>query len=87
MSTETNQPINVAIAGCGIIGQPHAAAVGELPGLHVTALVDEIPEAAEAMAERIEGTGAARPATFGSPGCRETCGDRKAAGREPGQGG
>lgn len=66
MSTETNQPINVAIAGCGIIGQTHAAAVGELPGLHVTALVDEIPEAAAAMAERIEGTGAARPATFGS---------------------
>ena len=66
MSTETNQPINVAIAGCGIIGQTHAAGVGELPGLHVTALVDEIPEAAEAMAERIEGTGAARPAIFGS---------------------
>ena len=67
MSTETNQStINVAIAGCGTIGRTHAAAVGEFPELRVTALVDEIPEAAAGLAQYIEDTGAARPATFGS---------------------
>ncbi|MFF1829261.1 Gfo/Idh/MocA family protein [Paenarthrobacter sp. NPDC058040] len=66
MSTDTNRIINVAIAGCGSIGRTHAAAVGELPELRVTALVDEIEEAATALAQQIEDTGAARPATFGS---------------------
>ncbi|MEV7604072.1 Gfo/Idh/MocA family oxidoreductase [Paenarthrobacter sp. NPDC089322] len=58
--------IKVAIAGCGVIGRTHATAVGELPELHVTALVDEIPEAAESLARYIEDSGSARPATFRS---------------------
>ncbi|WP_347109401.1 Gfo/Idh/MocA family oxidoreductase [Paenarthrobacter sp. S56] len=66
MSTDTNQTINVAIAGCGNIGKTHAAAVGDLPELRLTALVDEIEEAATALAQHIEDTGSARPATFGS---------------------
>ncbi|BCW43312.1 Gfo/Idh/MocA family oxidoreductase [Arthrobacter sp. StoSoilB5] len=64
MSTENPAVINVAIAGCGTIGRTHAAAVGELPELRVTALVDEIPEAADALAQEIADGGAARPATF-----------------------
>ncbi|MDO5863157.1 gfo/Idh/MocA family oxidoreductase [Paenarthrobacter ureafaciens] len=67
MSTETNQStIKVAIAGCGTIGRTHAAAVGEFPELRVTALVDEIPEAAAGLAQYIEDSGATRPATFNS---------------------
>ncbi|UVJ40037.1 Gfo/Idh/MocA family protein [Arthrobacter sp. CJ23] len=65
MSIETQATVlKVAIAGCGVIGRTHATAVGELPELHVTALVDEIAEAAEALAQFIEDGGAARPATF-----------------------
>ncbi|MBU8865045.1 Gfo/Idh/MocA family protein [Paenarthrobacter aromaticivorans] len=63
MSTEI-PIINVAIAGCGTIGRTHAAAVGELPELRVTALVDEIPEAADALAQEIADGGSAKPATF-----------------------
>ncbi|MFJ6452936.1 Gfo/Idh/MocA family protein [Paenarthrobacter sp. NPDC091669] len=67
MSAEPQNPVlNVAIAGCGSIGRTHAASVGELPELRVTALVDEIMESADALALYIEEHGAARPATFGS---------------------
>ena len=67
MSTETSNPvINVAIAGCGTIGRTHAASVAEIADLQVTALVDEIAEAADALAQHIEDQGAARPATFRS---------------------
>ncbi|MFP3579593.1 Gfo/Idh/MocA family oxidoreductase [Arthrobacter sp. fls2-241-R2A-200] len=67
MSTNTpDTTINVAIAGCGNIGRTHAAAVGELPGLRITALVDEIPEAAEALAQYLDDGGSSRPATFGT---------------------
>ncbi|MFJ5955988.1 Gfo/Idh/MocA family protein [Paenarthrobacter sp. NPDC092416] len=68
MSTENPAVINVAIAGCGTIGRTHASAVGELPDLRVTALVDEIAEAADALAQEIEDGGFARPATFRSLG-------------------
>ncbi|WP_024819347.1 Gfo/Idh/MocA family protein [Arthrobacter sp. 31Y] len=67
MNAETQNPvIKVAIAGCGTIGATHAASVGELSDLRVTALVDEITEAADALAQHIEDNGAARPATFRS---------------------
>jgi len=67
VSTETSNPIlNVAIAGCGTIGRTHAASVAEIGDLQVTALVDEIAEAADALAQHIEDQGAARPATFRS---------------------
>jgi len=58
--------LRVAIAGCGVIGRTHAAAVRELPELHVTALIDEIAEASEALADWVEVGGDPRPATFRS---------------------
>lgn len=58
--------LRVAIAGCGVIGRTHAAAVRELPELQVTALVDEIAEASEALADWVEEGGDPRPATFRS---------------------
>ncbi|TQS93987.1 Gfo/Idh/MocA family oxidoreductase [Arthrobacter sp. TS-15] len=67
MSKQTPTTVlNVAIAGCGTIGRTHAASVGEIADLRVTALVDEIAEAAEGLARHIEDNGAARPATFRS---------------------
>lgn len=67
MSKQTPTAVlNVAIAGCGTIGRTHAASVGEIADLRVTALVDEIAEAAEGLARHIEDNGAARPATFRS---------------------
>ncbi|MBT1003411.1 Gfo/Idh/MocA family oxidoreductase [Paenarthrobacter sp. DKR-5] len=59
--TETTR---VAIAGCGNIGRTHAAAVREIPGLSVVALVDAIPAAAEALADAIERNGDPRPRTY-----------------------
>lgn len=56
--------LRVAIAGCGVIGRTHAAAVRELPELQVTALVDEITEASESLADWVEEGGDPRPATF-----------------------
>ncbi|MFE4541862.1 Gfo/Idh/MocA family protein [Arthrobacter sp. NPDC056727] len=56
--------LRVAIAGCGVIGRTHAAAVRELPELQVTALVDEITEASEALADWVQEGGEPRPATF-----------------------
>ena len=59
------QPIlKAAIAGCGVIGRTHANAVHAIPELQVTALVDDIAEAAESLAQSIEDNGSARPATF-----------------------
>ncbi|ABM09028.1 MULTISPECIES: Gfo/Idh/MocA family oxidoreductase [Micrococcaceae] len=67
MSKQTPTAVlNVAITGCGTIGRTHAASVGEIADLRVTALVDEIAEAAEGLAQHIEDNGAARPATFRS---------------------
>jgi predicted dehydrogenase len=54
----------VAIAGCGVIGRTHAKAVRAIPELQVTALVDDIAETADLLAQSIEDSGSARPATF-----------------------
>jgi UDP-N-acetyl-2-amino-2-deoxyglucuronate dehydrogenase len=59
-----DEPLRVAIAGCGVIGRTHAAVVRELPELVVTALIDEVGEAAEALASSIADHGTQRPATF-----------------------
>src|SRR5207253_10266573 len=56
--------VRAAIVGCGVIGRTHSAAVRELPEVVVTALVDEIAEAAEALAATIEAQGAPKPAVF-----------------------
>jgi UDP-N-acetyl-2-amino-2-deoxyglucuronate dehydrogenase len=61
-----DEPLRVAIAGCGVIGRTHAAVVRELPELVVTALIDEVGEAAEALASSIADHGTRRPATFGT---------------------
>lgn len=63
-NTESTAPLRLAIVGCGVIGRTHAASVRELPELEVAALIDEIVEAAEALAARIEGEGRPRPAVF-----------------------
>ena len=65
MSTNTQvspTQLRVAIAGCGVIGRTHAAAVRELPELLVTALIDEVAEASEALAAWVEEDGTPRPA-------------------------
>jgi UDP-N-acetyl-2-amino-2-deoxyglucuronate dehydrogenase len=58
------QTIRVAIVGCGNIGRTHAAAVEEIEGLEVVAVVDEILPAAEALAGRIEDKGLPRPTVY-----------------------
>ena len=60
----SEEPLRVAIAGCGVIGRTHAAVVRELPELVVTALIDDVEVAADALAESIADQGARRPATF-----------------------
>lgn len=57
-------PLRVAIAGCGVIGRTHAAVVRELPELEVTALIDDVDAAADALAASIADQGTRRPATF-----------------------
>jgi len=67
VNTGTQVPstqLRVAIAGCGVIGRTHAAAVRELPELLVTALIDEVAEASEALAAWVEQDGTPRSATF-----------------------
>jgi predicted dehydrogenase len=67
MNTDIQVPptqLRVAIAGCGVIGRTHAAAVRELPELLVTALIDVVAEASEALAAWVEQDGTPRPATF-----------------------
>jgi predicted dehydrogenase len=59
-------PLAVAVLGCGIIGLNHANAISLHPDVAVAALVDEIPQAARALADSIEATGSARPAEFTS---------------------
>lgn len=63
-NTGTAAPLRLAIVGCGVIGRTHAASVRELPELEVTALIDEIVEPADALADRIEAEGRPRPAVF-----------------------
>ncbi|MFH5879696.1 Gfo/Idh/MocA family protein [Arthrobacter sp. NA-172] len=56
--------LQAAIVGCGVIGRTHAAAIRELPGITVAALVDEIAEASAALAATIEAQGNPKPAVF-----------------------
>lgn len=56
--------LNVAITGCGTIGRTHAVALQEFPDVRIVALIDAIPEAAEALADFIEQKGADRPALY-----------------------
>jgi predicted dehydrogenase len=63
-STEHGTPLAVALVGCGIIGLNHAKAIGLHPDAVIVALVDEIPQAARALADSIEEAGSARPAEF-----------------------
>ena len=48
-----NDDLNVAIVGCGIIGLHHAKAIAQHPALRIAALVDVVPGAAAALADRI----------------------------------
>lgn len=56
--------IRAAIVGCGVIGRTHSAAVREFPEVVITALVDVVPEASEALAAKIEAQGDPKPAVF-----------------------
>ncbi|MDQ0635588.1 UDP-N-acetyl-2-amino-2-deoxyglucuronate dehydrogenase [Arthrobacter pascens] len=58
--------LNVAITGCGVIGRTHAVAIHEFPEASIVALVDVIPDAAEALADFIEKSGRPRPSVFTS---------------------
>jgi predicted dehydrogenase len=66
--------ISVVVVGAGIIGRNHVAAIQRHGGLRVAAVVDTVPAAAEALAARVEESGAERPATY------ETLGGALAAG-------
>lgn len=50
----TAEILNVAIVGCGIIGDNHARAIARIPGLRITALVDAVPAAVDRLADLIE---------------------------------
>ncbi|MCU1585190.1 MAG: bplA [Microbacteriaceae bacterium] len=63
-STEHETPLAVALVGCGIIGLNHAKAISLHPDAVIVALVDEIPQAARALADSIEEAGSARPTEF-----------------------
>lgn len=60
----SGEPIHAAIVGCGGIGRTHSAAVREFPEVVITALVDVVPEASEALAAKIEAQGDPKPAVF-----------------------
>ncbi|GAA4049121.1 Gfo/Idh/MocA family oxidoreductase [Arthrobacter methylotrophus] len=57
-------PINAAIVGCGVIGRTHSVAIREFPEVVITALVDVVPGASEAIAAKIEAQGDPKPAVF-----------------------
>ncbi|MBT2531154.1 Gfo/Idh/MocA family oxidoreductase [Arthrobacter sp. ISL-48] len=56
--------LNVAIAGCGVIGRTHAVAIHEFAEAGIVALVDVIPDAAESLADFIEKSGRPRPSVY-----------------------
>lgn len=58
--------LKVAITGCGTIGRTHAVAFQEFAELSLVALVDAVPDAAEALATFVEKSGRPRPATYTS---------------------
>ncbi len=55
--------MNVAIIGCGLIGQKRAKA---LAGAKLVACADAVPSRAEALAKSV-------PGCIASPDCRMTC--------------
>ncbi|WAA66083.1 Gfo/Idh/MocA family protein [Microbacterium oxydans] len=60
----TEGTLDVAIVGCGIIGVNHARAIALIPGMRITALVDEVPAATERLAALIvDELGGERPTT------------------------
>ena len=46
--------INIAILGCGRIGQVHARSLGRMNSARVAAVNDALPEAADALAKAEE---------------------------------
>ncbi|MFS4582393.1 inositol 2-dehydrogenase [Phaeobacter sp. C3_T13_0] len=46
--------LNIGLLGCGRIGQVHARSVGQLDGVRVSAVADAMPEAANALASKID---------------------------------
>ncbi|MCD2499489.1 Gfo/Idh/MocA family protein [Microbacterium nymphoidis] len=60
----TPSPLSVAIVGCGIIGVNHAQAIARVEGLRVTALVDDVPAMATALADQIAAESGQRPAEY-----------------------
>ncbi|MEV8212403.1 Gfo/Idh/MocA family oxidoreductase [Leifsonia sp. NPDC077715] len=65
-AAEATVPLRVAIVGCGIIGVNHARAIDRHPRLAITALIDAVPEAAEALADQVAAASGERPAVFTS---------------------
>lgn len=53
--------LRTAILGCGAIGRLHADALDVHPGFEIVAVVDPLPPASEALAERISARGGRRP--------------------------
>lgn len=61
--TNKDNPLNVVIVGCGIIGINHARALARLERFHIAAVVDVVPGTAAALADLIDQElGATRPA-------------------------
>ncbi|MFE4468879.1 Gfo/Idh/MocA family protein [Leifsonia sp. NPDC056824] len=59
-----NEPLGVAVVGCGNIGRTHANTALECEELRVVALVDPVPASADALADTLEQGGHRRPATY-----------------------
>jgi UDP-N-acetyl-2-amino-2-deoxyglucuronate dehydrogenase len=56
--------LGVAIVGCGVIGQAHAATAATFDELDVVALVDAVEEASMRLSEKVEATTGHRPRTY-----------------------
>ncbi|GIH01974.1 hypothetical protein Rhe02_00410 [Rhizocola hellebori] len=77
MTQQGETPIRAAILGSGIIGRHHGEAMARLPRLRVDAVIDAVPQAAQALAALIASTRAANGAPAGASA------DRAAADRAP----
>ena len=53
--------VRFAVVGAGYIGRHHAAVIGATPGMRLTAVVDGVPELAEALADQVEAETGQRP--------------------------
>ncbi|MCU1675833.1 MAG: gfo/Idh/MocA family oxidoreductase, partial [Frankiales bacterium] len=56
--------LGVAVIGAGMIGRHHVDAMLRHGGLHVRAVVDTVPEASAALAQRVADAGADAPKTY-----------------------